>query len=70
MTLYSVQLTDWIFGKRYWFLSFAKSVGKNIGKNINNENVSSKSSQRLLDHSKQSPTTSVFKAASKKAISI
>ena len=69
MTLYSVQLTDWIFGKRYWFLSFAKSVGKNIGKNIN-KNVSSKSSQRLLDHSKQSPTTSVFKAASKKAISI
>ena len=37
--------------KRLWFLFFARKIGKNISKN-----VSSKYSQKLLDHAKQSAT--------------
>ena len=33
MARYSVQPRDQIFVKGYWFLSFAKNMGKNIGKN-------------------------------------
>ena len=32
MTRYSVQARDWIFLKRYGFLSFITKKGKNIGK--------------------------------------
>ena len=31
---YLVQPGDWILGKGYGLLSFAKNIGKNIGKNI------------------------------------
>ena len=50
MTRYSVQLRDPILVKGYEYLSFAKNIGKNIG------NLSSKYSQKLLDHTKQSAT--------------
>ena len=34
MVQYSVQPRDQIFIKGYWFLSFAKSMGKNINENV------------------------------------
>ena len=48
---YSVQPRDQVFVKGYGFLSFAKNISWNIGKN-----VSSKYTQDLLDHVKQSAT--------------
>ena len=51
----SVQTGDWIFVKRYGFLSFAKNEGKNIGKNVS-KNLSSKYSQNFFDYAKQSAT--------------
>ena len=47
-------------------LSFAKNMGRTIGKNTS-KNLSSKYSQILLDHAKQS-TTDAFKTHSKKVI--
>ena len=34
MVQYSVQPRDQIFIKGYWFLSFAKNMGKNINENV------------------------------------
>ena len=65
MTHYSIQPTDETFVKSYW-LSFAKNMGWNIGKNIRNI-LSSKYSQKLIDHAKKSSTHSL-KTASKRAI--
>ena len=65
MTHYSVQPIDETFVKGYW-LSFAKNMGWNIGKNIRNI-LSSKYSQKLIDHAKKSSTHSL-KTASKRAI--
>ena len=62
MARYSVQPRDQIFVKGYGFLSFAKNMGRRISKN-----VSSKYSQKLLDHTKQS-ATDALKTASKKVI--
>ena len=64
MTRYSGEPRDLIFVKGYGLLPFAKNVGKNIGKIIS-KNSSSKYSQKLLDHAKQS-TTDAFKIASEK----
>ena len=55
MTHYLIQPSDQIFVKGYGFLSFAKNMPRKIGKNIN-KNLSSKNSQELLDHTKQSAT--------------
>ena len=44
------------------FLSFAKDIGKNISKSLN-----SKSSQKPLDHAKQS-AADAFKTSSKRDI--
>ena len=52
---YTVQPRDWIFVKGYWFLSFAKNMGKKISKNAS-ENLSSKCTHKLLDHAKQFAT--------------
>ena len=49
MTRYSVQSRDWIFVKGYGFLSFAKNIGWNL---------SSKYSQKLLDHAADALKTS------------
>ena len=49
MRSYSVQPRDQIFVKGYGFFSFARNMGKNIIKSL-----SSKYSQKLLDHAKQS----------------
>ena len=65
MTHYSVQPIDETFVKGYW-LSFAKNMGWNIGKNIRNI-LSSKYSQKLIDHAKKSSIHSL-KTASKRAI--
>ena len=54
MTRYSVQQRYQIFVKGYGFLSFVKNVGRIL---------SSKYSQKLLDH-----VTDVFKTSSKKTI--
>ena len=51
MTRYSVQRTDRIFIKRYWFCLSLKIWGKILVKISQNWN--SKYSQRFLDHSKQ-----------------
>ena len=59
---YSVQPKDRISVKDYGFLSFTKNMGQNIGKN-----VSSKYSEKLLDHVKQS-AADAFKIVSKRAI--
>ena len=53
MTRYSVQPRDHIFVKGYAGLSFAKNMVKNIIKDLI-KNVSTKYSQKLLDHAKQS----------------
>ena len=55
MAQYSVESRDRIFIKGYEFLSFAKNMCKNIDKNIS-KFLSSKCSQNLLDHAKQSAT--------------
>ena len=55
MMRYLVQPKGWIFVKGYGFLSFAKIMGKNIDGNISKK-VSSKYSQKRLDHAKQSAT--------------
>ena len=47
-------------------MSFAKNMGINIGKNIS-KNLSGKSSQKRLDHDKQS-ATDPLKTASKRTI--
>ena len=47
-------------------MSFGRNLGKNVGKNRRN-NLSSKCSQKLLDHAKKSPTDAL-KTASKGAI--
>ena len=49
----SIQPKDQIFVKGYGFLFFAKNMRKTIGK-ITSKNLSGKSSQKLLDHAKQS----------------
>ena len=61
MTHYSVQSRDQIFVKGYGFLSFARNTVKNMSKNL-----SSKYSQKLVNHAKQS-ATDAFKTASKRA---
>ena len=64
MIHYLVQPKDWIFVKGYGSLSFPKSINKSLGEKIN-KNVSSKRSQKRLDHAKQS-TTDTIKTASKR----
>ena len=66
MTWYSVQPRDRIFVKGYGFLSFARNMGENVGKDIC-KNLSSKYSQKLLDHAKQS-ATDALNTSSKNAI--
>ena len=56
MTCYSVQPRDQKFGKG--FLSFARNMGKSISKNL-----SSKYSQKLLDHAKQCATDALKTAS-------
>ena len=64
MERYSVQTRDRIFVKEYGIMSFARNMGKSekISKNL-----SSKYSQKLLDHAKKSATDGL-KTASKRAI--
>ena len=69
--LYSVQLRDRIFVKRYGFLCFVKNMGKNIGKNIS-ISLSGKCSpgilvmrQKFLDYVKKS-ATDALKTSSKR----
>ena len=62
MAHYSIQLRYQTFVKGSGFLSFVRNMGKNI-----NKNLSSKYSQKLLDHAKQS-ATDVLKTTSKRAI--
>ena len=66
MIRYSVQPKDRIFVKGYGFLSFAENMGKNSGKIIS-KSLSSKCSQKFLDHAKQS-ATDALKTTSKRAI--
>ena len=54
---YSIESRDWIYVKGYWFLFFAKSIGKSL---------SNKYGQKLLDSAKKS-TTDAIKTASKRA---
>ena len=44
MMRFSIQPTDRIFVKGYWFLSFVKNMANNIGKNISKK-LSGKYSQ-------------------------
>ena len=67
MVQYSVQPRDRIFVKGCEFLSFARNVGKNVRRNNISKILSSKYSQKLLVHGKQS-TTNANKTASKKVI--
>ena len=62
----SVQPRGRIFVKGYGFLSFAKNLGKYFGKDIT-KNFSSKYSQTLLDHAKQS-AKDAFKNCSDRVI--
>ena len=62
MTRYSVQPRDRIFVKSYGFQSFAKSMGR-----ITDKNLSSKYSQKLIDHRKQYVKDTI-KTVSKRAI--
>ena len=55
---YSIEPIYRIYVKGYWFLSFAKNIGKNL---------SNKYGQKLLDSAKKS-TTDAIKTASKRAI--
>ena len=66
MRCYSVQPRDRIFVKDYGFLSFATNINRNIGKNIT-KHLSSKYSQNLLDHAKQS-ATNALRTSSERAI--
>ena len=59
MTRYSFRPRDEIFLKCYGLLYFAKTMGRNISNNL-----SSKYSQKLLDHGKQS-AANALKTASK-----
>ena len=68
MTPYLVQLRDWIFVKDYGFLSFVKNMRKNMGNKIN-ENLSTKKSQNLFDHTKNLlPLKRSLKISAKTAI--
>ena len=51
MMRYSTEPRDQIFIKDYGFLSFAKNISKKIGGSIS-KNLSSKYSQKMLDHLK------------------
>ena len=51
MMHYSVQPRDRIFVKNYGFLSFTKNIGNTIRRNIST-NLSTKYSQKILDHTK------------------
>ena len=62
MTRYSIQPRDRIFVNGYGFLSFAKNRSKSTGKNL-----SSKYSQKPIDHAKQS-ATDALKTSSKRVI--
>ena len=62
MTRYSVKSRDETLVKGYKFLFFATNMGKNIS-----NYVSSKCSEKLFDHSKQS-ATDALKTASKREI--
>ena len=62
MARYSVQQKDRMLVKSYGFLSFAENMGKSISKSL-----SSKDSQKLLDHAKQS-ATDALKTSSKRVI--
>ena len=55
MTCYSFQTRDRIFVKSKGFLAIAKIMARNVAKNIS-QILSSKYSQKLLDHAKQPPT--------------
>ena len=66
MICYSVQPRDRIFVKGYGFLSFAKNMGENIGKDIR-KNLSTKYSQKILDHIKPSGTDAL-RTTSKRVI--
>ena len=55
---YSIEPIYRIYVKGYWFLSFAKNIGKNL---------SNKYSQKRLDSAKQS-TADVIKTVSRRAI--
>ena len=66
MTRYLVQTRNWIFVKGYGYLAFAENIGRNIVKNTS-KNLSSKNSQKIIDHAKQSATDEI-KTASKRAI--
>ena len=55
---YSIEPRDRIYGKGYWFLSFAKNMSKSL---------SNKYGQRLPDSTKKS-TSDAIKIASKRAI--
>ena len=54
---YSIESRDWIYVKGYWFLFFAKSIGKSL---------SNKYGQKLLDSAKKS-TADAIKTVSKRA---
>ena len=58
MTYYSAKPRGGIFVKSYGFLSFAKNMGRDIDKNIS-KILSSKYSEKLLDHAKQSATDAI-----------
>ena len=60
MKRYSAQPRDRIFVKAYGFCSFAKNIGKTI-----NKSLSSKYSQKILDHAKEY-ATAALKTASKR----
>ena len=66
MTSCSVESRDQIFVKGYGFLSFVKTKSRNISKNIS-KNLSIEYSWKLIDHTKQSGT-STLKTASERAI--
>ena len=53
MTCYAVQPGDQMFVKSDKYLSFARNMGRNVSKIIS-KHLSSKYSQKLLDHAKKS----------------
>ena len=66
MTRHSLQSRERIFVKGYGIFYFANNMGKSNGKYISKK-VSSKYSQKLLDHAKQS-VTDALKTTSKRII--
>ena len=66
MRRYSVQLRERIFVKGYGFLFSVRNMSKNVHKKMN-KNLSSKYSQKRLDHANKS-ATDTLKSASKKVI--